>query len=521
MSIDKKFGRYCDECGRTIVSAVRIHLGKDYCRACYQTTFLKVPCSVCGDSMRAHRHASGPAVCATCTRSDRTCLRCGKFTPQAGKLVGQSAVCNSCSPHFREPSPCTSCGRLSTRLSKPLFAGLQDAVCDSCRNALNHATCSICNRYRPVHVRGDDERPRCKDCLPNLQVTHPCPSCDTTVSGSGYGRCRPCINMSAVRRDGELLAAQLESLWSRSLWLGFVESQLKVRSESPALRGRVSNSAGFFQELEKHFRAAEEITSESLCAKIDSRLLRKHLLASRFVVSHLQLDGFEETREGATEHRRAEDILSRCQGMPWHGVLSEYLMRLRHEKAAPRTARLYLRAAETFCVNARVDASKPWPELAIVNHLKHLPGSANSLSRFVAHCKDRYGWDVQVPDKAKWASPSTKIKKSVETLRKALRDAATQPIDQMPMKVVTRVLSTAMGVPASQLTTDRDGVTHVMKDGAIQVTDEGLIELGSPLHPFAKRWADLVELRHRPKGGGRLAPVAADGQSFPGTEPAQ
>jgi hypothetical protein len=499
MSIDEKFGRFCDECGRTITSAVRIHLGRDYCRACYQTTFVKVACSACGDSMRAHRNSTVTPVCGKCVRSARTCLRCGKFTPIAGKLVGQSAVCKACAPHFRESRPCTCCGRLSARISKPLILGLLDEVCDSCRNSLNHATCSVCNRYRPIRGQGDDDRPYCKDCVPTLRLTHACPSCGDSVSGGGLGRCRPCINIGAIRRDSDMVAAQLEQLWMREVWLEFVEGQVQQRNANPAWRSRVNQAAAFFQQVERHFKSLDEISSDALCRKVGSRFLRKHLLASRFLVAHLQLEGFEEARQSIAERQRAEEILMRCVGKPWHEILVNYLGQLRRENTAPRTARLYLRAAEAFCMNAHVDGSKAWSEAAMLAHLKHSPGTANSLSRFVAHCRDCYGWDVCVPDKTEWASPSLRVKRAVESVRKALRAAHPQPVEKMPMKAVVRVLAAAFGVAIAKLSKVPDVPSLVQQDGSILVTEDGLVEQGNPLHPFAKRWVELVEIRSHSK----------------------
>ncbi len=38
MSIDFKGQRYCDECGRTIINAHRLHKGAEYCSSCYPVT---------------------------------------------------------------------------------------------------------------------------------------------------------------------------------------------------------------------------------------------------------------------------------------------------------------------------------------------------------------------------------------------------------------------------------------------------------------------------------------------------
>lgn len=495
MSVDAKYGRYCDECGRTIASAVRVHLGKDYCRACYQTTFVKAICSQCNGSMRAHRHASEPLLCRQCIRSERTCLRCGRFTLIAGKLVGENAVCGSCAPHFRDKNECTSCGRLSSRLSKPLFAGLQERVCDSCRSSLTHATCAICSRYRAVQGRDDNDRPYCKECAPDKRLSHQCPSCDSVVPGGGLGRCVGCINAGAIQRDAKMISAQLEQAWARALWNSFIERQVALGVESPALRKRIANASHYFFELERAFTSQAEITSSTLASHIETSAHRKYLLASRFVVEHLGLDAFPESREMITECRRIQDILTRSQGCSFANLLEDYKGQLRQENTAHRTTRLYLRAAEAFCANACVDAVDPWPEKALINHLRHFPGSANSLSRFVSYCRAAKGWDVRMPERARWQDSSKNIKKTLAIIKATFHTASQRPVEEMSLKEVARLLSSALGVPAASLLHPEKAPDCPSTGRSILVIDEGLIEPGDPLYPFARRWADLTNKR--------------------------
>ena len=140
MSNDPRYGRHCDECGRDLVKAVRIHLEKEYCAACYKRTFVKAQCVTCQQSMRAHRHASEEPVCDSCIRGKRTCMRCDKPVPQAAKLVGKRAVCNTCAPYFRERRHCANCGKLSFRVSASLSSGIEGQICDSCRTATKAPT---------------------------------------------------------------------------------------------------------------------------------------------------------------------------------------------------------------------------------------------------------------------------------------------------------------------------------------------------------------------------------------------
>ncbi len=492
MSIDPKTGRYCDACGRSIVKAVRVHQAKDYCRSCYQTNFVRVTCSACQQPMREHLRAAGEPICKACLRNTRTCHRCHKFTPSAAKLVGQSAVCNACAPYFREPRPCTSCGRLSTRLSRPLFAGLQDQVCDSCRNRLTHATCSTCRRYRPVALRAEDDTPYCKDCIPNHEVTHPCPECQVTVPGGGAARCRACTNRTSIGRVASLIAAELEADWTRILWSAFVSEQLGGDSSNPTLIKLVERAAEFFRALDRSFSVPQDVTAKTLTAEFDSFFLRKHLLASRFVVTFLKLEGFDEERELATECRRFEAILARTSSEKYGALLASYAAQLINEGTAARTSRLYVQAAEAFCAHAKFDGSVPWLESRMIAHLKVLNGQRANVARFVSYCRKNRGWDVRIPAENLWKNDSRKTQGQLQELRKALRATAGVPDGALSTRAVGRVLSLALDVPAAQLLRERDsGQVVVNDDGAIKVTEHAVLTADDPLYRYARRWADL------------------------------
>jgi len=494
VSIDPKFGRYCDACGRGIQNAVRIHLGKDYCRSCYQMNFVRVDCVECKQPMRQHRHAEGEPVCKACIRSKRTCLRCGKFTPLAGKLVGSSAVCGACSPHFRERRPCTGCGRLSSRLSRPLFTGLQDELCDSCRRGLTDATCAVCRKHRRVAGRNEGGKPLCKDCLPGQEVSHDCPQCGTRVPGGGLARCRGCANRESVQRLALVVSASFEAQWVRELWKGFVALQLEEAASSPKLRQTLDRASSFFAALEKSFASAEEIDAQSLAERMDSRLLRKHLLASRFLVATLELNETEGNREIATERRRIAQIISRCGKAKYGEVLEHYVEWLRAAGVADRTARLYLRAAESFCADAGVDASQAWREQDALRYLAKMPGHAASLSRFFRYCRECRGWDVCLPPRSLWVgTPAKRDADQIKRLRKALQRVGGMDTAILTTREVARLLSLAVGLPATQLLREREAGRVVLHgDGSVELAPQAVIATADALYPYARRWLDLA-----------------------------
>ena len=494
MSIEPKKGRYCDECGRAILNAVRVHLGNDYCRACYQRTFLPVPCSVCQQQMRAHRHAAGVPVCDPCVRSSRTCLRCGRLTPRAGKLVGKSAVCAACVPYFTEKRPCTSCGRMSARLSRPLFAELENPVCDSCRNKLTHATCSTCRRYRVVagHAVGATY---CGECIPGAETTHPCPECNCQVSGGGLGKCRACVNRAVIKKDAAFVAAEFESVWLRELWHAFVEGQLAGDCSAPQLRAQTSHAADFFRELGRTFKTAEAINAKSLTASVSSKILRAHLLASRFIVSKLELTQFDDARALRSEHLRIANILDQGGDRPYKAVLAVYADWLANQKIAIRTRRMYVRAAENFCAHCQLDGSSAWPVQGLIDYLIASPGQAASLGRFVTYCQIELNWNVRMPAKTLWHRVPDNTKRDLKLLQKIVKSMEEKVASKITTQELGRLFSLALGVSASQLLRERRSAGVRRHDGgAIEIMPAALIGPSHPLYRYAQRWADLTEV---------------------------
>lgn len=505
MSIDPRHGRFCDECGRTIDAAVRVYQGKDYCRGCYQRTFLPVPCSECGSSTRQHRHAVGAPVCDRCTRSRRTCLRCGKLTFVAGKLVGRSAVCASCAPRFNDKRPCSACGRESNRLTRPLFAGQQDAVCDSCRNKINHATCSVCRRYRPISCRDTAGAVRCASCVPGNEVVHVCPGCGSVERGGGLGHCRPCLNRFNVEKDAALVASSIDSAWCRELWYGYAQASLQPDAGSPRLRARINRSADFFRALDRLFDSSDEVTADTLAQRMDARFLRSYLTAYRYVIGHLDLAGVESARAEQAEAHRTSKILQASADLPYGSILNAYVQWLQCEGISSRTARMYLRAAESFFRVTSEDGAGPWPPEALVDYLKRTPGNAANVGRFVRYCRRHLGWDVDMPDKALWRRSASRINQDVRALRAAMQSSDERPVASLSTKEVARVLSLALGIPAAQLLRRRAMVPiSRFEDGSIEIDENAIICTTHPLYAFAQRWTVLADAylnERRPEAG--------------------
>ena len=507
MGTDRKGQRYCDNCGGLFDKAARVHLGAEYCRACYQRQFVAATCSRCGGAMRAHRLAT-ESICGDCERAERTCLRCGRLTPRAAKILSGKPVCAGCAGHFRAEQICEGCGKASRRVFRPrtseASAELDDdgpgvvsrllLLCQPCRTRLTHATCSVCARHRRVRSSGPLGKPLCEACSAPEPITHACPSCGLNIAGSGLGHCLPCNLRNAARRRTRVLIAGLEKPWCRAMWEGFANHVLQTDVYLSKASRLLSSSIAYFQMVEAAFEAREMLTPVSLHEAIDSSMHRRHLLAYRFVLGLVGHEGAIEARDLASEARRLKTVLDRAAGRPYLPLLNGYIRSLQSAGKANRTVRLYAGVAQAFCERAAVTLKHAWAPGAVVEYLKHTPGSAASLSAFISFCREQQQWEVSMPSKAARRTEQARADKSVDRLSRALAKVRGRPVDALKLLEVSRVISAATGLPLSKLTSVR---LRAMADvgAGVHVGDDARIDPGHLLHPYAVRWQQLISAR--------------------------
>lgn len=508
MGFDGNGQRFCDECGRNMLVAVRIHQGAEYCRACYVKVFVKAKCPVCEGSMRRHRHAPENTPCSDCARADRVCLRCRRLTPRAARIVDGQAVCGRCVPHFNDVTPCDRCGKPSRQLFTSLLGqaegrtdyvdadgGERERICQPCRTKPTHATCSVCRRYRKACGSSPQGRPLCNQCAKPAPATHLCPVCGEQTPGGGAARCFECVQRDAAARCAKMLGASLEQVWCRELWLGFTDTLIGDAQRLSKAKKLIEAAVEYFRLLEGNFSVRNAITSASLHQVIDSPVHRRHLLAYRFLVDTLELRDTVEDRGTANEDRRLADILMRCSDLPSNELLRDYVEHLRADSVSQRTVRLYAGVAQRFCESANADSIHGWPEGAVVRFLQHTPGAANSLSKFVTYCRRVHGWESFMPSKAAIRNSPGHAKRSVDRMRRALSRVQGRPAQELKLLEVSRIIAAATGLPLRQLA-NAEG-TNVCREGAktIVLATDAHIEPGHPLHPFAIRWAALIASR--------------------------
>lgn len=506
MGIDRKGQRCCDHCGRLMAKAVRIHLGAEYCRGCYQTQFVKVACSRCAQTMRGHRLSVEP-ICSMCERSERTCLRCRRLTPRASKLVEGKPVCPSCAVYFRPELSCEGCGEKSRRIFSSLIdkgAGLDCGdsnaegsrrlmLCQSCSIRSTHTTCSACRRHRRHVADTLDGKPLCPACAAK-PTTHNCPACGELIAGTGLGRCLPCSLRTSASRKALVLRAGLERPWCHDLWDGFAGELIGSKRHLHKASKILAASLPYFQIVECAFEARSSITSEALHASIASPVHRRHLLAYRFFLDALGVQDAKKARDRFNETRRLEEILVRAQNSAYASLLADFVEALRVKGTASRTIRLYAGVAQTFCARSGTTADRAWKPQSILEFLQHTPGAANSLSAFVGFCRRYKGWSVVMPNKQTLGEQVGLGQHAVVRLKKALASVEGRTAESLKLLEVVRVMSAATGLPARALLSANIGARE-HSGGIIVLSDEAQIAPGHPLYPYAWQWLRLIGSR--------------------------
>ena len=447
MSIDPKFGRYCDECGRTSEKISRIYKDKDYCSTCYARVFLHIQCVKCQTSTRAHRFDTNP-ICKTCDANSRTCLRCSKPVPRAGIRVGEQVACPSCAIYFREKKPCAVCGTLSGRLSRLKLFGFLDPTCDPCRNKISQSTCTRCRKARTVAFQSLDYKPYCKDCIPGDEVFHVCPSCNADVVGGGTTTCQNCYVRESVQMSALLTGAGFESVWVRSLFIRYSEWLLHEHPEKPALNRLLEKHGEFFARIDTTFERASDLTRKTMLDVFGSSYMRRFLLASRFVSESITGEVSSQELKDASEHSIVRNKLASLSKKSYGTLLSEYATWLEQNQTAIRTVRLYLRAAEKFCSFNVLDSNIAPSQDKTNSFVRLNAGSRNSLVRFLTFGRNKYGWTISAP---KTQRPD-RLPSTVNKLKTLMDRINTEGVDIVDPSLLIKLLATSLGYKIQDVT---------------------------------------------------------------------
>ncbi len=445
MSTDSKGHRYCDGsmCARTIVrkaQRVLVRHGRslEFCPACYKREFTRVTCAACATKYRRHRDGDDDIGCPTCSRARRTCLRCGRPAPSAGKMIGGKPVCPSCASYYHAEGTCTQCGRTSRRLSTLPKYGVHMPICERCQQRVNHKTCGRCGRYRRV-AGEQDGRPLCPSCLPGQTVSHACPQCGAAIAGDGAGRCPDCLGRSRLALLQESIEPKLTTAWGRELLRRFTEWYGTSRVSVAAVR-RYPRHLPFFQRLETLGDGLAAVTPAVLLGAFPVKVLRRHLTAVHFLREACGIVLPEADKKGCVERGRIAGMMAAARGRPGEGLLAAYLVSLGASSLPVRTQRQYLRAADGFLRFHGAPVAGTYGDAHVAAYLRRHRSRRANLFRFVTFLRAQGHPITAVPAKRRLTRPPRLVTAVAGLLKRVQRLA-----DEVTADDIARVLGPVLG----------------------------------------------------------------------------
>lgn len=443
MSLDLKGRRFCDGCGTLMAKAHRIDGRDEFCGTCYKRLFKVLPCA-CGAGARVRPRPGVVVQCPACVRATRRCVRCDTSVPRAGKRVAGGVACPSCRSYFATPGVCDGCGDESTRLTRTADAPGGARLCPRCVNAQTHSTCVYCRRHRPEAGRRRDEQPYCKGCGPTGQASHACPSCGSTVAGTGQSHCRSCLNRSALDREVQLQTLILERPESRA-WVTDFASWLHGRAaDDPGLVADFLRHVPFVARLDAMLEATPTCTGAWLLEHVPISEQRAHLQFMRFLADERGLVLSEKDKLDAIERDRIARLQRSIRGQPFAPVLEAFAQRLADRGQKLRTQRQYLAVAARFCAEAGV-TSEGWAHAQLLRFMEENPGQRPNLGVFVRFCQQHLDWPVQGMPTDTTVTPTDASAKRFREAVERVRASGDSPVLSDLERVLTRAFALRRG----------------------------------------------------------------------------
>lgn len=449
MSFDPKGQRYCDECGRAIANAHRLHKGAEYCSTCYSRVFIPLACVRCTRPTRTHRHATAEPICRQCELEDRKCLRCERpVRHKAARLLDGRPVCASCAPYFLQPEPCAWCGVESIHLSRAPRFGIEDRICNACRNRLTHRSCGTCRRYRPVAGLLPDGKPHCRACTPGAEQVHACPGCGSMLPGGGQGRCTACLNRDRIERDAAVQVLALERDWSRAAYLDFSQWLLEAQRDKSHLAKVFAGHFPFFARLDASISNPDTLRGNGLLNTFSVAELRKHVLPVRFLEAHLGANLDEAAKVEQVERSRIKEKLLASRRAPYAAVLERYVGWLDEQGTPTRTIRLYLTAASQLCTVEALGEGGRCSDSQLQHFLRRHPGARASLFRWLTFGRTVMGWEVAMPQRS---SGKDRPPRTVRDLSVLISKIERTGLEQAPVTLLGRAIAKAFGFQEARM----------------------------------------------------------------------
>lgn len=393
MGMESKLG--CDECGRQMIRAHRHYRGHRYCATCYAREFKPRACSRCGCVARLLR-SEETAVCRKCD-SDQPCVRCGKTDYAIGKLTDYGPVCNACSPYFRKPENCESCGTLSHRLARSSRLGHDLRVCPKCI-IVDHATCRACHRHRLLRPDVNGHL-LCEKCHQFGEI--PCAQCQQPMP-AGYGsRCERCYWSELLGKRLRMGCTAFSTKIMADHFTVFGQWLLAHAGEAKAAQ-TIHRYLKFFCDIEKQW--ADIPDYRALLDQFGTAKLRRVLLPMRWMAESglVVIDEIAKTED--SERRRVAVIQERfvpgsIQRVLLDGYLEMMYRRLKYEKTTLKSIRLAVTPAAALLGTTAENCQNGLPNQKSLDiYLSKKPGQRAAISGFVGYLREVHSIEIELPN---------------------------------------------------------------------------------------------------------------------------
>lgn len=376
----------CDECGRKMSKAKRVYKKIRYCDTCYKRIFKRRMCPKCGNYRRLPKFDL-KAICKKC-EIDKPCIRCGKPQYKTGKITPYGPVCKSCSPYFREPAPCSFCGRPSTRLTRVKRTNIEVPVCPKCA-CQDYGTCQACRRHRLLQ-EAPGGKLLCKKCLNEGEI--PCPSCGNLMPAGMGKMCSDCSWKNTFHKRLKINLAVFAVPEMVQVFNRFGEWLLNnVGSHKAALR--IHRYLPFFIEIEKRWQRVPEYCD--LLACFGAEYLRRVRLPIRWLKEEYSMMIDITAKE---EDSNARHILTILATVPKDTLAAKALERYRimlterfnTQKTTLRSIRLGLHPAASLLVIADNKGQKLPNQRVLDQYLHAKPGQKAAVTGFINYLNKFY-----------------------------------------------------------------------------------------------------------------------------------
>lgn len=377
----------CDECGSEVPKLTRRRQGHGYCATCYARVFKRRFCPTCGELARLPRD-DPEAVCRRC-EIDKPCARCGSTEYRIGKITPYGPVCNTCSPHFREPEPCESCGKLSRRLTRVTRLAHDRRLCPSCA-AADHGTCSACRRHRLLVITSEGKK-LCHTCHEQGDIT--CPSCGDTMPAGRGDSCEACYWGKTCRKRLMINQAAFSKPEMGRVFIEFGEWLIHaVGPKKAALK--INHYLGFFLDIETTWQQVPSYPQ--LLHHFGAEGLRRVRLPMRWLHEEKGIEPDPKAKRLDSDKRRIRECLSSLPPASQaekvlHGYWGQLQSRISSGKTSYSSARLALRAAASLLRNTDPKGKSLPAQHDVDDYLTATPGQAATLTGFTNFLSRQHG----------------------------------------------------------------------------------------------------------------------------------